>query len=94
MALFDIGLIEAFLIQVVIYVLIYIADSYVGFLICVVAGSIGMAAFVLSLLFEWIERSNITPKYYWYLMTAFVAPIVVMLMFIFVLPGGTDWMGQ
>ena len=87
-----IGFIEALLIQLLVYSLIYMGDSYVGFLICLVALFIAAAVFILSIVFELIEKSKVPRAYFKYLFSAVLAPLVVLLIFSFVMDGSFAWM--
>ena len=86
------GFIEALLIQLLVYSLLYMADSYVGFLICLVALFIGAAIFILSVVFELIERSKVPKAYFKYLLSAVLAPLIVLIIFSMVMEGSFEWM--
>lgn len=86
------GFIEALLIQLLVYSLLYMADSYVGFLICLVALFIGASIFILSVVFELIEKSKVPRSYFKYLFSAVLAPFLVLLIFSLVMDGSFEWM--
>lgn len=94
MGLLHIGLLEAFLLQLLIYIGIYMMDNYIGFMICLVALFIASAILLLSFVFEFIEPSKVPRQYYYYLGSAVVAPLVVLLVFSFLMEGSFAWMEQ
>ena len=63
-----IGQLEIFLFQLIIYSLIYLVDSYVGFLVCLILGVIAFALLVLSLIFELVDRSKVPKSYYYFML--------------------------
>ncbi|MEL6124710.1 MAG: hypothetical protein AAFR14_13425 [Bacteroidota bacterium] len=88
------GLIEYSLIQVIIYALVYLLDSYIGFLLCLICGSIGAAILVLSLVFELIDRSKVPRSYYLFMLSTVVVPILVMGGFSMFMVGSFSWMEE
>ena len=86
------GFLETLLIQLLVYSLLYMADSYVGFLICLVALFIGSAIFMLSVVFELIEKSKVPRAYFKYLFSAILAPLIVLVIFSFLMEGSFEWM--
>lgn len=89
-----IGYSEVFLIQIIVYALVYLADSYVGFLLTLIMGCIAVAIMILSFVFELIERSKVPKEYYIYMLTAVIAPFLVLIGFSIGMTGSLDWMGN
>jgi len=87
----NIGQIELFLIQLIFYTLIYLVDSYIGFLVCLVLGFIAAAILILSFVFEFIDKSKVPKNYYFFMLNATIAPFVVMAFFSMFIGGSFDW---
>jgi len=71
-------LVEIFLAQVVVYLLIWITDSYLALVLSAIFSGICMLILLVSLVVEWIERSKV-PRWYYYLMIiSTLAPLLSM----------------
>ncbi|WP_116124219.1 hypothetical protein [Lewinella sp. IMCC34183] len=81
----------ALLAQLIGYLLILLYDDYLGTLLALILGVIALAVWVLSYVVEWIQASRVSPRYYRYLLTVWVAPLIALLGFIF-LRGGVAWL--
>ena len=90
----QIGNIELFLIQIIIYTLIYLFDPYVGFLVCLVLGCISIALLVLSLIFEIVDRSKVPKSYYFFMLNSALAAFLVLIAFSVFIHGTFDWMQE
>jgi len=89
-----IGQLEIFLIQLIIFSLIYLVNSYVGFLVCLVLGVISFALLVLSLIFELVDRSKVPKSYYFFMLNTVVACFLVLAVFSVFVTGSFDWMKE
>ena len=89
-----IGQIEIFLVQVIIFTLIYLIDTYVGFLVCLILGCIAVALLILSLVFEIIDRSKVPMAYYLFMLNTAIAAFIVLIAFSFFIYGSFDWMNE
>ena len=83
---------ELFLIQVVIYVLIWLISDYAGSFLSAVFASIFLAIFVISLIVEAIERSKVPRWYYWAMVVSFLAPAMVGIFFLLLGKGELTWL--
>jgi len=86
------GPLEIFVLQLIVYSLIYAVNPYLGFLICLVLGAIATAIFILSFIFELIEKSKVPRSYYWYILTTVIAPFTILALFSIFMRGSFDWM--
>lgn len=86
-----IGQLEIFLIQLIIFSLIYLADSYVGFLVCLILGIIAFALFILSLIFELVDRSKVPKSYFYFMINTVIACFLVLVVFSVFMTGSFDW---
>ena len=90
----SLGKIELFLIEVIIFTLIYIGNRYVGFLVCLVIGCIAIALLLLSFFFEIIDRSKVPKSYYLFMLNTAIAAFLVLFAFSTLLEGSFDWMSE
>ncbi|WP_020569818.1 hypothetical protein [Neolewinella persica] len=77
--------------QIIFYALLMLANEYAGFLLGVILGTISFAVWVISHIVELIEPSKVTKSYYWFVFSAWVAPLITVLGFIF-LRGEIGWL--
>lgn len=89
-----IGQFEIFLIQTIVFSLIYLVDSYVGFLVCLILGIIAAALLILSLIFELVDRSKVPRSYYYYMLNTVLACFLVLIVFSVFMTGSFDWAKQ
>ena len=90
----SIGQVEIFLIQLIVYTGVYLLDPYIGLLLCIVIACISFALLVLSWIFEWIDKSKVPRAYYWFMINATIAPVLVMLVFSLLVKGSFNWMAD
>jgi len=83
---------ELFLLQVVIYALIWLISDYVGSFLSAVFACIFLAIFIISLIVEAIERSKVPRWYYWAMVVSFLAPVLVSLFFLILGKGELSWL--
>ncbi|WP_116105734.1 hypothetical protein [Lewinella sp. IMCC34191] len=77
--------------QLIIYLLLFVADPYFGTLISAVLGTIALAIWLLSFLVEMIEPSRVSSRYYQFVFTAWVSPLAALVGYI-VLNGEIGWL--
>lgn len=89
-----IGQLEIFLVFVIIFTLIYLVNSYIGFLVCLILGCIAVALLLLSFIFEFIDRSKVPREYYLFMFNAALAAFLVLIAFSLFFEGSFDWMNE
>ncbi|THH41317.1 hypothetical protein [Neolewinella litorea] len=77
--------------QLIAYLLLMLVNEYFGTLLALLIGSIALAVWCLSYVVEWVQASRVSPAYYRYVLTVWVAPLVALLGFI-LLRGGIGWL--
>lgn len=82
---------EAFLVQVVLYLLIWLYDDYLGSLISLIFGSIAFFLWLISHLVELVERSRVPRAYYRLMLLCFLAPLTASILGL-LLRQGVGWM--
>lgn len=83
--------IEILLIEVVIYLLLWLFNDYLATLLSIILGTICLLILLISLIVEAIERSKVPRWYYIFLAMSVIAPIAAAIIYI-VISGGLDWM--
>lgn len=86
------SVLESFMIQLVIYILIWIVDDYVASLLLLIIPIIGTAILLLSLIFELIEPSKIPKSYYKYMLSLILAPVAVAAIYFYMNGLQLDWL--
>ena len=85
---------EGFLIQIVLYTLLWFYDEYVGLLICVVMATIFAALLIFALVVELIEKSKVPRSFFIWLGISILPPILVTLAFTLIYGGNFDWINE
>ena len=88
------GILEIILIQIIIYSSVFLVNSYVGFLLCLIIGCIAIAIMIFSLIVEVIEKSKVPKSYYRYMATACIVPFIVILIFSIFEPNTFQWLNE
>lgn len=84
---------EILLAQVVLYLLLWIYDDYLASLLSLIIGSIMLFILIISLIVEWVERSNVPRWYFYLLVVSVIAPLIAALAYLFI-SGGVGWMDK
>lgn len=87
-----ISVLESFMIQLVIYILIWIINDYVASLLLLIVPVIGTAVLLLSFIVELIEPSKISKSYYKYMLTLIFAPLTVAVIYFYMNGFQLDWL--
>lgn len=85
-----IGPIEVFLLETVIYLLLWLVNDYLASLVSLILACICLALLLISLVIELIERSNVPRWYYYFMVASFFAPILSGLVYFFI-SGELNW---
>ncbi len=82
---------EAFLVQVIIYLLIWLWDDYLATILSLVLGSIALSLYLLSYLVELVDKSSVPWVYYRLMLLCFLAPLIGAILGI-LLKNGLSWL--
>lgn len=82
---------ELFLMQVIVYFLLWLYDDYLASLASLILGCMFLLILLISLLVEKIESSKVPPWYYTYMAASFLAPLVTGILFLLIY-GIPDWL--
>ncbi len=67
--------IEIFLIELVVYLALWVIDDYLASLLSAILAGIFLLTLLFSLVFELVERSKVPRLYYQFMIASVVAPI-------------------
>ena len=84
--------IEGFLIQAILYLLLWLWDEYTASLISIVFIAIAVFILVVSLIAELIERSKVPRSYFIWMVITILAPLLAALVYIYFMGGQLDWL--
>jgi hypothetical protein len=83
---------EIFLIQIIVYLLLWLWNDFVATLLSLSFAAIGLFVLIISIIAELIDRSRV-PRWYFYVMVLSVlTPILVGSLFMYIKQGSLDWM--
>lgn len=82
---------EGFLIQLILYSLLWIVSEYVGLLLCVIMAGVLGAIWVFALIIELVEKSKVPSSYFRWLFLSALAPALVALAFTLMFQGDFNW---
>ena len=85
-------LLEIFFAQIIVYLLLWLYNSYFGFLMSIILGSIAIAILALSFVAEKIEPSKVPLWYFKLIALCAAAPLSVYVIYICVFGSSFAWM--
>ena len=85
---------EGFLIQVILYAIIWLVSEYAGMLVCVIMFGVLTGLLILSLLTELVQRSKVPASYFKWMALSALAPLVVAVGFSMIYGGNFDWLRE
>lgn len=83
--------IEAFLVQLVLYLLLWIVDDYMALVLSLILGGISFFIYLISKLVELVDRSRVPKVYYRFMVFCFLAPAIAAVVGLFLL-NGPSWL--
>jgi hypothetical protein len=81
---------EAFLAQVVLYLLMWVIDDYLAVVVSFILGGISLAIYLISKLIELVDKSNVPKVYYRFMLICLFAPIIAGMIGLLLL-NGLSW---
>lgn len=85
-----IGPVEVFLIEMVIYMGLWMLDDYLATMVSVILSCICLVLLITALGMELIERTRVPRWYYYFMAASVIAPILSGLIYYFI-TGQLDW---
>jgi len=83
-----------FLIQIILYALLWFISEYTAFLICIIMTGICGGVLLFASIAELIERSKVPKSYFKWMVTLFLAPLLVLITFTVIYGGNFDWLKE
>jgi hypothetical protein len=83
--------VEVLLIEVIIYLGLWLWDDYLATMLSIVMGGIFLLILVVSFVVEWIERSNVPRWYFYFMIASVLAPVLAAALYILI-GGGLSWL--
>lgn len=83
--------IEAFLVQFVVYLLMWLFNDYMAVLLSLILGGIALSVYVVSKLVELVERSRVPKVYYRFMVICFTTPLLAAILGL-LMRNGLSWM--
>jgi hypothetical protein len=71
--------------------MLWLWDTYIAFLISLIAGGVFLLILLVSLVVEWIEPSKVPRGYFLFMLLAFLAPLLAGLIFLLI-NGSPEWL--
>jgi hypothetical protein len=87
-----ISLIEIFLIEFILFSLLWLWDDYIGSMITIVFSFIFFFILVISLIVEIIEQSKVPRWYFSFMAVSIFAPIAAAFIFIYFVGAEFEWL--
>jgi FtsH-binding integral membrane protein len=69
------------LVQLIVYILIFLWDDHVGYLLCIIISAVVFTILIISYLVEKVEPSKVPSSYFRTMWILWLAPVIVMLFF-------------
>ena len=90
---FRLSNVEVFLLQVAVWLGLWLLDDYLATLLTLVLTAIVFAVLVVALVAEWIERSRVPRRYFVVMGISVAAPVVAALIYVGLMGGRLDFLG-
>jgi len=92
--MFKLSLLESFLIQIIIYSIIWLTNEYVATLLSIIIPPIAFAVLIISYMVERIEKSKVPSSYFRHMWLLIIAPLLVGVVFATIYEVNFDWLQQ
>jgi hypothetical protein len=83
---------EIFLIQIIVYLLLWLWNDFVATLLSLSFAAIGLFVLIISLIAEIIDRSKVPRWYFYVIILSVITPLMIGSLFMFIKKGSLDWM--
>jgi hypothetical protein len=78
---FRLSLLEIFLLETVVWLVMWLVNDYMATLLTLIIGAIVLAVLLLAIISEAIERSKVPRRYFYVMGLSVLAPVVAALMY-------------
>ncbi|MFK8102489.1 MAG: hypothetical protein AB8G15_08190 [Saprospiraceae bacterium] len=84
--------IEIFLLQFVLYFILWLVDDYLATLLSISFGVIAFFVLVIALISEWIEKSKVPRIYFSFMVISMITPFLVGAIYLLLKKGQLSWL--
>lgn len=84
---------ESLLLQLIVYLLLWLSNEYLATLLSLIFGSICLAILLIALIAEGLERSRIGRRYFWHMAAAVAAPALAAVLYLSIF-GELSWLRE
>jgi hypothetical protein len=88
----SLSLSEIFMIQAVLYLILWLWDDFAATIFSLSFAAIAFFIFLIALIAEAIEPSKVPRKYFYVMLVSAVTPLIVGSFFMYLKKGTLDWM--
>ncbi len=81
------SLLEIFLLEVVVWLGLWLLSDYIATLLTFIIGAIVSAVLLIALMAEVIERSKVPRRYFYVMLLSIIAPVVSAILYLFIFGG-------
>jgi hypothetical protein len=91
---FRLSLLEIFLLEVVVWLGLWLFNDYLASLLTLILGAIVSAVLLIALMAEVIERSKVPRKYFYVMALSIIAPLAAALLYLLIFGGKLAFLGN
>lgn len=88
------SLLEIFLLEVVVWLGIWLFNDYLATLLTLVVGAIVLAVLLIALISELIERSKVPRRYFYIMVLSAAAPLVSAVLYLSIFGGKLEFLSR
>lgn len=88
------SLLEIFLLEVVVWLGLWLLSDYIATLLTLITGAIVSAVLLIALMAEVIERSKVPRRYFYVMLLSIIAPVVSAMFYLFIFGGKLEFLSN
>lgn len=85
-------LVIVFLAEFIFFLALWLWDDYVGLMLSVTFAAINLFIWLIALIAEWLDRSNVPRSYFQIMAMSIITPLLASAIYIFLLGTDFDWL--
>lgn len=89
---FNPSLLEIFLLELTLWLALWLGNDYFATLLTLIIGAILTAVLIIALISELIERSKVPRRYFWIMSVSILAPLAAMACYMFIFGGKLNFL--
>ncbi|MBL7807665.1 MAG: hypothetical protein JNN28_07625 [Saprospiraceae bacterium] len=92
--MFRLSLLEIFLLELVVWLGLWLANDYIATLLTLIIAAIVSAVLIIALISESMERSKVPKKYFYVMAISIVAPLLSAALYVVLFQGQLDFLNR